>query len=232
MPFIEIQNLTVGYGLEPVISGFSFSTPQPNFIVICGNNGAGKSSLFKALTHLVPYKGSFKVNSQAISSFSSSQFIAALGQDNPLYFDVSVIDLINLAVQGSSFDTESKSLPLDSILDDFEIKHLKHRSVFELSGGEKQLVWLAHTYAQNKSLYLLDEPTQHLDIYQRNRMLNFWAKLPEKQSKGVMCITHDLPFLDTFPTNGQIFLVGLKHIEILPLDKSSLNYCLTKLSKA
>ncbi len=229
MPAFRINSLTVGYGAKTIINGFSFSINEPALVLICGNNGAGKSSIFKALTGLMPYSGSVSVYSNDVNPENAASFIAALGQDNPVYFDLTVSDLIYLGALGHGL-VKSNGYNATGLLEDFDLNHLKNRSLFELSGGERQLAWLAHTKAQNKAIYLLDEPTQHLDIYQRKRMLNHWAQVPETTGKTVLCITHDLPFLSHIPKNGVIWLVSNQTITTLELNKVNLELVVEKLA--
>ncbi len=72
---------------------------------------------------------------------------------------------------------------------------LLDRRVEELSGGELQRLALAATYARDADVYILDEPTNYLDVYQRMRAAKLIRRLQDK-GKSVMLVEHDLAVLD------------------------------------
>ena len=80
----------------------------------------------------------------------------------------------------------------DAALAQVGATHLAARDFTQLSGGEQQLVWLAQLSLQDAAIYLLDEPTQQLDVYYRRqvfRLIHGWATTA---GKTVLCNTHDL----------------------------------------
>ncbi len=72
------------------------------------------------------------------------------------------------------------------------VGHLALRDFTELSGGEQQLVWLAQLSLQDAQVYLLDEPTQQLDVYYRRQVFGLVHNWVTELGKTVLCSTHDL----------------------------------------
>jgi iron complex transport system ATP-binding protein len=70
--------------------------------------------------------------------------------------------------------------------------HLAARDFTQLSGGEQQLVWLAQLSLQDAQIYLLDEPTQQLDVYYRRQVFSLIHGWATQEGKTVLCSTHDL----------------------------------------
>ena len=82
--------------------------------------------------------------------------------------------------------------------------HLAARDFTQLSGGEQQLVWLAQLSLQDAQVYLLDEPTQQLDVYYRRQVFNLMHDWVTEEGKTVLCSTHDrdnLPALTGYLLN-------------------------------
>jgi iron complex transport system ATP-binding protein len=71
------------------------------------------------------------------------------------------------------------------------IYELKDRCYMDMSGGERQLVFLARALAQQASYYLLDEPTAHLDFYNQHALMKTLRKIVEQQGCGALIALHD-----------------------------------------
>ena len=195
----EIKNLSTGYQGRELIQNLSFSLPPASFLAIIGNNGAGKSTFFKALTRQLPYSGEIILNAK-IQSTKQTNVIAALNQQNHLKFSIKVKDLVVMGkfAEKKFFEEYNKfdSLKVNDILKKLNIAHLAGRDFTKLSGGEQQLVWLAQMMAQESEYYLLDEPTQGLDIYNKKKIFLLMENWVEHEKKTVICITHDLQNLN------------------------------------
>ena len=84
------------------------------------------------------------------------------------------------------------------ILAEVGLSQFEHRTVTNLSGGEKRKLMLAILLIQNPDIYLLDEPTNHLDMQQRVQMLARLTKLARQQHKIVIMILHDVHLISHF----------------------------------
>ena len=185
-------------GTLPLIRNLSFTVAEPNFVAILGHNGCGKTTLFKALTGQLPYQGDIFLCRQSVRTVRNparSGLVATLEQKNTVGFPVRVMDLV---VMGR-FRTKRTFEPYHAgdyaaaatALEDLRMGHAGEKDFRLLSGGEQQLVWLAQLMLQDARIYLLDEPTQQLDVRNKKRVFD-WMQGWVQQRKTVLCITHDI----------------------------------------
>lgn len=90
------------------------------------------------------------------------------------------------------YTTKNDMEILHQVLLDLELTELAERNVMELSGGEKRRASIGMLLAQQPTLYLLDEPCNHLDIYHQVKVLNIFKNLAAIEKKMVIIVTHDL----------------------------------------
>ena len=201
-PLLEVNQLSADYGSGAVIRTVFLRLDRPAFLAVTGHNGSGKTTLFKALTGILPFTGRAAVNGislQAPESVNTPALIAGLPQKSAVSFSVSVLELVVTGRfrQKKLFENYS---PADyaaarKALADLNIARLADSDFTRLSGGQQQLVWLAQLELQDAPVLFLDEPTQHLDLYNRRlifEQMQRWVK----QGKAVICITHDIPYLE------------------------------------
>ncbi|OGM99103.1 MAG: hypothetical protein A2817_01250 [Candidatus Yanofskybacteria bacterium RIFCSPHIGHO2_01_FULL_39_8b] len=164
----------------------SFSVRTGSRVTLMGQNGAGKSSLFKLIT------GELEPTSGKVFKTPSDATIAIARQVMPK-------ELSNLSIQ-EYFATafEEKKYNLDKLIGDvFEIVHLDlpfDKKIKEFSGGQQARLLLAHALIQNPDILLLDEPTNNLDQHGIEHLTGFLMMY----EKTCMVISHDADFLNAF----------------------------------
>jgi len=212
----EIKNLSAGYSKNLLIKNLSFFLPDATFLAIIGHNGSGKSTLLKAITNQIPFKGEILLNNQILKN---NKYIATLNQQNDLKFSITVRELVVMGKFSNKKFFESYSekdfFSVEEVLNALNIQHLADKNFTILSGGEKQLVWLAQMMIQNCDCFLLDEPTQSLDVYNKKRIFNLMFEWVNIYKKNVICITHDL--LNLYSMNGYLINISKENptLEIL-----------------
>lgn len=174
---LNIDELAVGYGKEPVLEDISLSVAEGRLCCLLGPNGCGKTTLLKCcLGFLKPHRGKILLNERCIFTFSASEqarVVAYVPQSHSPAFPYSVRTIVEMGrnphYRSFGFSSEEHLLHVERALELTGIKGLESRPYTQLSGGQRQLVLLARAYAQNTPLILLDEPTASLDF--RNQML-------------------------------------------------------------
>ena len=209
---VEVKNLVAGYGQRVLIRNLSFSIPSPTFVAIIGHNGAGKTTLFRAFQGKIAYQGELLVQSQNLrhlSNPSGTGLLAYLPQKSVVNFPIKVHDLVVMGLFRKkrffeNYTSEDYALAA-RVLEQLQLLHLIDHDFTTLSGGEQQLVWLAQLMLQDASINLLDEPTQQLDVYYKNKVFGLLQNWVSERQKTVLCITHDLQNL----AHMQGFLLNL-----------------------
>lgn len=224
---IEARHLSLGYSGKPLISDLSFNFSDPSFLAIVGLNGSGKSTLLKTLLNRHDFQGEIFLKGMSVKAIKSSlsEIISILPQSSFLNFPVKVQDLVIMGrfrfKQFFESYNESDYHAVEKALQNCGILHLKNSDFTTLSGGEKQLVWLAQLLVQDSPIWLLDEPTQHLDLYNKKRFFLLLKEHLKNQKKTIFCVTHDLSYLHLF--EGQYILnLSEKNPKVKPIHTGSL----------
>lgn len=178
----------------------SFEANQRELVAILGPNASGKSTLLKLLAGLMkPLSGRVEVDGAEVSAMelrTRAQRIALVSQESELLFPLRVWEYV---LQGRypygrrlRFESAEDCLMAGNALAQVGADALRDRWMDQLSGGEKQRVILARAMAQQPSLLLLDEPTQHLDIGGKVELLRRLRKLADENRYTVIVVTHEL----------------------------------------
>jgi iron complex transport system ATP-binding protein len=186
-PLISIRNLDFSYNgdHQRVVNDLSLELTDGSITAILGPNGAGKTTLVHLLLGMLkPLSGEIHLKGKPLSDYSRGELsthIAFVPQIEHTAFDFSVQEYVlmgraphlKLLQTPTDEDQEKVSQQLKSL----DLDHLGPRSVLELSGGERQMVLIARALAQEPQLLLLDEPTTHLDLSNKGRILGTLRKL-------------------------------------------------------
>ena len=195
---LEAASLHCSYEDKEVLSGLSFTVEEGEFVGIIGPNGAGKTTLFRAITRVLkPRQGKIYYRGIDIEEYRGlERDIAAMSQfmDEPFSFSVEDFVMMGRFPHVKRFG-EPGQKDLDVVNEALEITDtlaVRSRKVNELSGGEKQRVYLAQALAQAPKLLLLDEPTAHLDIGHQIEVMDLIQKLNKERNITVLAVLHDL----------------------------------------
>lgn len=182
-----------------IFSDLTFSIEAGQFISLIGPNGTGKSTLLKLLAGILKVdRGEISLFNQDISLLKPREIakqITYMPQTTHLETNFTVMQIVEMGryphkSRFSSWNVSDTSL-VDYAMDLTGITHLKDRFVPSLSGGERQLVYLAKTIAQDTPILLLDEPTSDLDIHHQVIVQNIIKTLVEN-GKTVIAAIHDI----------------------------------------
>ena len=184
----------------------SFEAKEHELIAILGPNASGKSTLLKLLAGVEkPLAGRIEIDGAELGAMDvrmRARRIALVQQESELLFPLRVWEYV---LQGRyphgrrlRFESDEDSLMAGNALAQVGADALRERWMEQLSGGEKQRVILARALAQQPSLLLLDEPTQHLDVGGKVELLRRLRRLADGGRHTVLIVTHELDLAAEF----------------------------------
>jgi iron complex transport system ATP-binding protein len=196
------DDIAVGYPEteEPVVECPRLDIPAGEITALVGPNGSGKSTLLKALSnHLAPDSGQVLLRGKSLQAYDQStlaQELGILSQERDAPTSLSVEDL---AYHGryphrgflEAVD-EDDHQAVDRAISLAGIEHLRSEPLDQLSGGQKQLAWIAMVLAQDTDVLLLDEPTTFLDMHHQLRVLETIRELNAEAGVTVAVVLHDI----------------------------------------
>ncbi len=202
---ISVQDVTVTYrNGHTALRGASFEVPVGTITALVGVNGAGKSTMFKAIMGFVrPARGEISVLGRSVAKALRQNLIAYVPQAEEVdwNFPVLVDDVVMMGryghMGGMRIPRRADREAVGAALERVGMSALRDRQIGELSGGQRKRVFLARAIAQDSRVILLDEPFSGVDVKTEERIV---ALLTELRAEGrVMLVsTHDLASVPTF----------------------------------
>lgn len=199
-PILQVQGARYAYrpGAVAALDGIDFSVPAGQVTALLGPNGAGKTTLLQLLLGLrEPQTGVVSLAGKPLRSYSRRErahWMGLVPQRETLTFDYSALEYILLG-RAPYLGALEMPGPEDvavarAALEKLDIANLEGRAITSLSGGELQMVLLARALAQQPRILLLDEPTSHLDLPNKYRLLRILRQLCA-DGVTVLFTTHD-----------------------------------------
>ena len=184
---IEVKNISFSYSKDSplIFENISFSVEKGDILCVLGPNGTGKTTLIKTLNKIHEINdGEILIDGKNIKKLSYtdiSKYIGYIPQGHVPSFPFTVFDVVLMGRSPYISLTSSPKLRDKKIASDalktVGIYHMKDKEYTNLSGGERQLVFLARVLAQEPDVLILDEPTNHLDFGNQIRLLEILEQL-------------------------------------------------------
>lgn len=203
---IQFENVSfsyagnVGDGLENI----NITIADGECILLCGRSGCGKTTFTRMVNGLIPYffpgelTGRVIVNGMDIAETPMYQIAGQVGSvfQNPRtqFFNTDTDSEIAFGIENAALPSNELHRRVEQAERDLHIEHLSGRSIFELSGGEKQKIAFASVYAMNPNIYLLDEPSSNLDMDAIEELKEI-LQLMKAQGKTILVAEHRLYYL-------------------------------------
>jgi iron complex transport system ATP-binding protein len=187
---ITLQQLCVSYGTRAVLHSVSLSAHAGRVLGVVGPNGSGKSTLIKAVAGQLEASGTLLFNGSALRPSS----IGYMPQD---LIAPAALTGLEVVLLGRMQQLRLKVQPEDlqavrQVLQCLGIENLAGRDVRELSGGQRQMVFLAQALVSQPSVLLLDEPISALDICHQLEVLEVVRSMTRQQHLTTLMVLHDL----------------------------------------
>jgi iron complex transport system ATP-binding protein len=196
---LSVERVTFGYHERSVLDDVSLEVRAGERVAIVGANGAGKTTLLKLMADLLRPKAGVVRLGRDVRAFSRRAFAKHLGmvpQELVLPFSFTARELVECGrtayVRLFSAPTAADRHVVDAAMASTATTAFGDRLVGELSGGERQRVVIAMVLAQEPSVMLLDEPTQHLDLTRQGEILDLLVALSRERRLSIVATMHDL----------------------------------------
>ncbi len=202
VPAIEVNDLTVAYGEEPVLWDIDVTVPAGILMAIVGPNGAGKTTLVKAILGLVtPAAGQVLIHGEPYDE--QRRLVGYVPQRGSVDWDfpTSVLDVVMMGRYGElgwfrrprSRERELAFRALEKV----EMEDFASRQISQLSGGQQQRVFLARALVQDARVYLMDEPFQGVDATTERAIVTVLKGL-RAEGKTVVAVHHALQTVEEY----------------------------------
>lgn len=197
----NVRELYFSYGEVETIKNIALEIPKEKITTIIGANGSGKSTLFNLMTkNLKPKKGKIFLDKENIEDISLKKFaqrVAIVHQYNTAPWDITVESLVaygrcpykSLGISKNSKEDREK---IEWALERTDLVRHRGKLITNLSGGEKQRVWIAMALAQNTEILFLDEPTTYLDVRYQLEILKLIKRLNSEFKLTMVMVLHDI----------------------------------------
>lgn len=196
---IEVKNLSFGYEKnKPVLKSVNFTVEDGNIVAILGKNGCGKSTLLDCIIGYNDFsQGQIEIDGENIKSLSPRELakrVAYISQNTVINIDYSVLEFILFGrTCHLSFGERLKDKDYEIVKENAErlgITHLLSKDVNKISGGERQLAFIARALTQESQIIVMDEPTASLDYGNQLRLFEIMKQL-SINGKTILFTTHN-----------------------------------------
>lgn len=235
---IEFKNVSFSYEAgTPVLSDLSFTIADGESVGLIGANGAGKSTIMKAMLGLLPVQGEVIIDGIPVTKKTLPQIRQKLGfvlqnSDNQMFMPT-VYEDMRFAPKNYGLDEAEIEARIDEVLERLHLTELKYRYNHKISGGEKRMAAIATILVMNPEALIMDEPTTALDPINRRTVIRAINELPQTK----LIASHDLDMiLDTCDrvillSRGAIVADGktqdiLRDKALLEANRMELPFCL------
>jgi len=186
---IVVDNISKSFGSVKAIDNLSFKVKEGEIVGLLGPNGAGKTTTMRIMAgFFTPDRGTVEINGINVleNPTEAQKIIGYLPENNPLYKDMLVCDLLDFVLE--TREIENKKQALDFAVENANIAEVYYRPIAELSKGFKQRVGIALCLLHKPQVLILDEPTEGLDPNQRTDIRSLIKKLSKHQT--IIVSTH------------------------------------------
>jgi iron(III) transport system ATP-binding protein len=196
-PVLRCAEVAVTYGDATVLHGVDLEVGAGELVALLGASGSGKSTLLHVVAGLLePTAGEIWLNGERVAGHGRStppdrRNVGLVFQNFALWPHIRVIETVGYPLRRAGRSRDEARASACELLEQLGIAHLADQRPTQLSGGEQQRVGLARALARNAQLYLLDEPTAHLDTHLRAAFQEAVLARRRETGAAIVYATHD-----------------------------------------
>ncbi|MNV58769.1 Iron(3+)-hydroxamate import ATP-binding protein FhuC [compost metagenome] len=201
---ITVRNLSKSYGTKTVLRDVSVQFPAAALTSLIGPNGAGKTTLLMMVARLLdPTQGDILIDGGRVADMRIADYarrVATLRQSPDFNLRLTVEELVAFGrfphSRGALRPDDVRAI--DEAIAFLSLGPLRRAYLDELSGGQRQMAFLAMTIAQQTDCLLLDEPLNNLDIKHAVQIMRALRRLCDEQRRTVILVVHDINFAASY----------------------------------
>lgn len=218
---IDVEHVSFSYDKrKAILDDVSFSIGRGEVFGVLGPNGTGKTTIIKCINRILkPDAGEIRFDGRSIRTMKQrdiAKIMAYVPQYMSSFFNLIVVEAVmmgRLPYAGRCYSAEDERIAFE-VIEKMNLEPFAFRSIREMSGGERQRVFIARAMAQQPQVIILDEPTSSLDVHNQLFILNTIAQLSRREGITIIMTIHDLNlaslFCDTvlMLRDGHVFAMG------------------------
>lgn len=201
---ISIKNIVKRYGEKKVVDQVDLTLPKGKIVAFIGSNGAGKSTLLSIISRtLAKNEGEVFIDEVELKDWKNEELskrLAILKQSNHLNIRLTVRELVTFGRFPHSKGKLTKECEqkINQAIDYLGLTELQDRYLDELSGGQRQMAYIAMTVAQDTEYIFLDEPLNNLDMRHSVKIMKILRRLVDELNKTVFVVIHDINYVSCY----------------------------------
>ena len=203
---IYMEDVCFGYDkYNNVLEDINLTVKEGEFVFIIGKSGAGKSSLFKLLSHeYKPTSGKLKVNGYDLVNINKKKVpyyrrsVGMVFQDFRLINKMTVFDNVAFVLRVTNYSNRYIKKRVPDILKLVNLSNKADKFPNEISGGEQQRIAIARALASNPPLLIADEPTKNIDPVLSHQIVKLLVDINKYLDVTVIVITHEHNLIKSF----------------------------------
>lgn len=197
---LEIQKISKYYGKKKALQSCHLVANKHDIIGILGQNGCGKSTLFKSIMGLIEVDSGQILFNHEMCNFNQRKKFGYMPEQRSLFLDLTLYDQLKFLAQLKGiFDEQFESL-VDRYIERFDLKDKKYTILSKLSKGQQQKVQLIAALIHNPEVLILDEPLNGLDFNSVQHVMNE-LKVQASLGKIILISSHQMDFMDELCTH-------------------------------
>ncbi|MDO5293903.1 MAG: ATP-binding cassette domain-containing protein [bacterium] len=221
---ISVKNIVKRYGEKKVVDHVDLTLPKGKIVAFIGSNGAGKSTLLSIISRtLSKNDGEVFIDDVELKNWKNEELskrLAILKQSNHLNIRLTVRELVTFGRFPHSKGKLTKECEqkINEAIDYLGLTDLQDRYLDELSGGQRQMAYIAMTVAQDTEYIFLDEPLNNLDMRHSVKIMKILRKLVDELNKTVFVVIHDINYVSCYADH----IIAMKQGRVIkdgPIDE-------------
>ncbi|MEJ2778123.1 ABC transporter ATP-binding protein [Stygiolobus sp. RP850M] len=207
---LEIKDLSVVFEDFTVLRNINLKLDN-QLCVILGPNGSGKTTLLRAISGIIPYKGSIKINGKEVRS---AKGVLEYSTNLPEVYTIgnSAWDTAKIIAEIKGGDLKEFTNILDYLNVD---RKVIHKPMYKMSSGQKSLVSLALALFTRPQIVTIDEPVENVDVNKRDKVISL---LRERVKEGII-VTHQKKLIEMLYNKKEVMVYTIVNGELVEGDK-------------